>query len=123
MKQDEKGKLGEGNAASAGRLGQTVADAALAGGELTQQIGELAKAVKPTNRHVFTVLNVLVAGLLIGKEEEYAKAALAWLRYETMRESSPPSSTRQGDGLDKAPAPGAAPREPLDIGPFSGGAV
>lgn len=32
---------------------------------------------------------------------------------------APLSSTRQGDGLDKAPAPGAAPREPLVIGRFS----
>lgn len=78
---------------------------ALTSSELTLQIGELAKAAKPTDIHAFTVLNVLAGALLISKEEEYAKAALAWMRYETSGELQTMRGTNaEGNDLDKTGA-------------------
>ena len=51
--------------------------------ELTVRVGELAKAAKLTNPHVFGVLNVLVAAMLIDRVEAYESAALSWLRHQT----------------------------------------
>jgi hypothetical protein len=55
-------------------------DSPISRAELTRQIGELAKAAKPANSHIFTVLNVLVGAMLMDGEEQYATAALKWMR-------------------------------------------
>jgi hypothetical protein len=80
--------------------------------QLIQRIGTLARIFRTANPHVFTVLNVLVASLLLNKEGKYAEAAQSWIRFETTREEMDGDFERRSVQKPQAPMgdPPAAPQ-------------
>ncbi len=82
--------------------------------ELTAKVAALAKVARPTSIHVFTVLNVLVGSLLVGNEQDYARAALSWFSAEQCESPPQDSIASSDDGMAQASTPGESSDDDCD---------